>query len=127
MEFSSQEIVVYSTKASADSVAIQLYVRLPDGASRPEDAATTQVLPLPTLQQVFDDDGDIIMGYTLSSSLAAAVAGSSDQSKWKHLFFGGGTAVIIFGFILTVFLCFIYAVYKWKQKKRQVGFWYLNN
>ena len=79
-EFSSEDIVMYSTNASADSVAVQLHVSLPEGASRP-DATTAHVLPLSTLQQVFDDSGDIIMGYTLSCSLTAAVAGSSDQSK----------------------------------------------
>lgn len=117
-EFSSENIVIYSTHTSADSVSIQLYINLPEEARRAEGAATTHTLPLATLQQVFIESGDIITAYTLSSSLFAAIS-SSGQSKWIH-FFGGGAAVVAFGCILTCLLCLGLAVYKWKQKKRQV-------
>ena len=117
VEFSSDNVVVYSTHISGDLITIQFYVSLPEGARRPEDAATTHVLPLATLQQVFSDNGDVIKGYTLSSSLLDTIS-SSDQSKWRDLFFGGGGAVVTVGFVL---LCLSFAAYKWKQKKRQVS------
>ena len=115
LEFTSEDIIVYSTHESSDnSITIRLYVTLPEEASK--DTATTRVLPLATLQQVFVENGDIIKGYTLSSSLLAAIS-SPAQSKWKH-FFGGGAAVVTFVFILTFLLCLGFAAYKWKQKKR---------
>ena len=118
MEFSSEDIVVYSIHVSGDSISIQLYINLPEEASKPEGAATTHVLPLATLQQVFIENGDIIKGYTLSSSLLAAT-GSSGKSKWTY-FFEGGAVVVSFGFVLTFLFCLSFAGYKWKQKKRQV-------
>ena len=119
IEFSSEDIVIYSTHVSVDSISIQLYVNLPEEASRAEGAATAHVLPLDTLQQVFIESGDIITAYTLSSSLFADTSCSSGESKWTH-FFGGGAAVVAFGCILTFLLCLGLAAYKWKQKKRQV-------
>lgn len=126
MEFTNENIVLQSESVSNDSLAIQFYVSLPEEASKPEDAATTHVLPLATLEEVFTENGDIIKGYTLSSSLAAANSNSSGttpvnssgESKWKHLFFGGGGAVVLFGFILAFVLCLGLVVYKWKQKRR---------
>lgn len=120
VDFSNENIVVCSTHASDDSLAIQLYVSLPEGASKPENAATSHVLPLATLEEVFTENGDVIMGYTLSSSLATT-ATSSDGSKWKDLFLGGGVALVTSGFILTFGLCLGLLAYKWKQKKRQVA------
>lgn len=125
-EFTNENIVLQSESVSNDSLTIQFYVSLPEEVSKPEDAATTHVLPLATLEEVFTENGDIIKGYTLSSSLAAANSNSSvatpvdssGESKWKHLFFGGGGAVVLFGFILTFVLCLGLVVYKWKQKKR---------
>ena len=116
VEFSIENVVVFSTDPSGDSLMIQLYISLPGGASKPDDAATAHVLPLATLEEVFTENGDIISGYTLSSSLAGAASGGS---KWQDLFLGGG-AVIIFGVILTLVLCLGLVAYKWNKKKRQV-------
>lgn len=121
VQFSNKDVVVCSTQVLDDSLMIRLYVSLPEGAIKPDTAATTHVLPLATLEEVFTENGDIIRGYTLSSSLAASI--SSDTSKWKDLFLGGGAAVIAFGFILTSVLCLGLVGYKWKQKKRQVTVW----
>lgn len=120
MEFSNKNIVImYPECISNDSLIVQFYVSLPEGASKPEGAATTHVLPLATLRQVFVENGDIIEGYTSSFLLPVANI-SSDGSPWKHLLFG--VAVVIFGFILTFLLCIGVAVYRWKQKKRQVTY-----
>lgn len=118
VEFSIENIVVCATNPSGDSLMIQLYVSLPGGASKPDNAATAHVLPLATLEEVFTENGDIISGYTLSSSLASAV---SDGSRWKDLFLTiGGGAVITLGVILTLVLCLGLVAYRWNKKKRQV-------
>ena len=119
VEFGTENVIVCATNASGDSLMIQLYVSLPGGATKPEDAATAHVLPLATLEEIFTENGDIISGYTLSSSLASAAI-SSDGSKWKDLFLGGG-AVIGFGFMLALVLCLGLVAYKWNKKKRQAA------
>ena len=118
MEFSSEDIVVVHTgqTPSNDSLTIQFYVMLPEGASNPEEAVTTHVLPSTTLEEVFIENGDIIRSYTLSSPLAAmnTQVNSPGGSKWL---FGGAAAMITFGLFT---LCLALVVYKWKHKKRQV-------
>ena len=119
-EFSNTSVVVHSKNESASNhtLTVQLSVDLPEGASRPEGAVTTHVLPQPALEQVFSEDGDLIIGYTASQQPEeSSAATSTSEPLWLPIVLGSvGSFVLVI--VVSGVLCVGVMVYKKKQKKQ---------
>jgi len=119
-EFSNTNVVVHSKNETAinHTLTVQLSVDLPEGASRPEGAVTTHVLPQPALEQVFNENGDLIMGFTAPQQPERSkVISSTSKPHWMPIVLGcvGSLLLVI---AASGVLCFGVVVYRNKRKKK---------
>lgn len=115
-KFSNTSVVVHSKNESTSNhtLTVQISVDLPEGASRPEGALTTHVLPQPALEQVFNEDGDLIKEYTASTVVAET---SDSKPLWIPIVVGIVGSVVLVAAISAV-LCFSVILYKNKWRKQ---------
>ena len=119
-EFSNTSVVVHSENedASNHSLTVQLSVDLPKGASRPEGAVTTHVLPQPALEQVFNENGDLIVGFTASQQPEQSSAiTSTSKPHWMPIVLGCVVSLVLV-IVISGVLYFGVMVYKKKWKKQ---------